>query len=192
MKNMRGIKKFMRYNLREDKKAKSKTYFFKKKLLAFDDKFINFLEKKYHQSKKNIRICLHTNIKDNHHDMVLLQQRKDFYSPWINNNKMGNYPHKHIKKEETFHLIKGKMACGIFNNKGEIKFVCLLKKNSIFKISKNIYHTLIPISKHVIYHESTLGKMPKKGDVKYAPWISKYNNKKKILEFQKNFRKFFS
>ena len=37
---------------------------------------IKFLEKSYIKTKKDLRICLHKNSSDKHHDMVILQQRK--------------------------------------------------------------------------------------------------------------------
>ena len=65
-------------NLREDKKAKTKAFFFKTSSTVLNSKTINFLETYYRKNKKDIRICLHTSPKDKHHDMVLLQKKKIF------------------------------------------------------------------------------------------------------------------
>ena len=65
-------------NLIEDKKAKTKAFFFKNNSAVLDKKIINFLEKYYRKNKKDIRVCLHSNPKDKHHDMVLLQKKKTF------------------------------------------------------------------------------------------------------------------
>ena len=175
--------------LKEDKKAKTKAFFFRSDTSVFDKKFINFLEKYYYKTKKDIRICMHKNPSDKHHDMVLLQKRKNFYKPWYENRKMGTFPHKHLTKGETYHLIKGKMACVIFNNNGKIKFAFTLNPNDIFRTPINVYHTQIPLSNYVIYHESALGPFKKNNSV-FPKWANKFkNNKKAILKFQKEVSK---
>tara|TARA_Y100001970_G_scaffold276030_1_gene378139 strand:- start:1631 stop:2158 length:528 start_codon:yes stop_codon:yes gene_type:complete len=153
-------------SLIEDNKAKTKSYFFKKEGEIFNEHHIKFLEKYYKSKKKDIRICLHTNKKSKHHDMIILQQKKNFY-----------LPHKHLKKGETYHIIKGSMACILFDSRGKLKKICLLKKNNIFRTPINIFHTMIPVSKYVIYHESKTGPFLKKNDSIFPKWIK--NNKKK-------------
>ena len=62
----------MKNYLLEDKKAKSKSFFFRKENIIFNRKFISFLENNYLKYKKDIRICMHKNTSDNHHDMIIL------------------------------------------------------------------------------------------------------------------------
>ena len=165
----------MKKYLNEDKKAKSQSFFLKTETIVLNKKFINFLEKKYKFHKKDIRICLHKNPKSNHHDMVILQQNKNFY-----------LPHKHLIKGETYHVIKGKMACVLFNNLGKVKLVCTLNKNDIFRTPINTIHTMLPISKYVIYHESKIGPFLKKNDSIFPKWTKKFiNNKSEIYKFKK-------
>ena len=182
----------MKKLLREDKKAKTKAYFFKNSSSVFNKKFINFLEKHYRKTKKDIRICMHKDPSDKQHDMVLLQKRKNFYKPWYENRKMGTFPHKHLKRSETYHLIKGKMACVIFNNKGKVTFAQAMYPNDIFRTPINTYHTQIPLSEYVIYHEGALGPF-KKGNSVFPKWANKFkNNKKAILKFQKEVNRHIS
>ena len=112
---------------------------------------IKFLEKIYIKTKKDLRICLHENSLDKHHDMIILQQKKNFY-----------LPHKHLKKGETYHIIKGSMASILFNNNGKIKKIIKLVKDDIFRTPLNTYHTMLPLTKFVIYHESKIGPFLKK------------------------------
>lgn len=152
--------------LKEDKAAKSKSFFFTKESKTFNNNYINFLENFFIKEKKDIRICLHLSKKSNHHDMVILQQKNNFYTP-----------HKHLRKGETYHIIKGSMVCILFNEKGKIKKICRLKKNDIFRTPLNIYHTMSPISKYVIYHESKTGPFLKKGDSIFPAWINGEKNR---------------
>ena len=100
---------------------------------------------------KDIRICLHENSKSRHHDMIILQQKKNFYKP-----------HKHKRKGETYHIMEGSMLCIIFSDSGKIQKSNIIKKNDIFRTPLNKYHTMMPLSKYVIYHESKPGPFLKK------------------------------
>ena len=175
----------MKSLLREDRKAKTKAYFFKKTEVVFNRKIINFLEKYYKKNKKDIRVCIHRDPSEKQHDMVLLQKRKDFYKPWFENRKMGTFPHKHLKKGETYHMIFGKMGCVLFNNNGKVKKMCVLKKGDIFRVPKNTYHTMMPITNYVVYHESKIGPFLKKADSIFPKWLKKYNK----FQYLKKFRK---
>ena len=109
---------------------------------------------------------MHSNPSASHHDMIILQQRSNTY-----------LPHKHLKKGETYHVIFGKMGCVLFNNDGKIKKICVLKKGNIFRVPKKTYHTMLPISKYVIYHESKIGPFLKKRIVFFL------NGQKNIINF---------
>ena len=168
----------MKNYLKEDKKAKSKSFFLKKQNIVFNSRFISFLEHNYSKYKKDIRICLHKGASDKHHDMIILQQKKNFY-----------LPHKHLRKGETYHIIKGKMLCVLFYNNGKIKSKCAIKKNDIFRTPLNTFHTMVPTTKYVIYHESKMGPFLKKGDSIFPSWINKFkNDKKEILKFKKKLK----
>ena len=175
--------------LREDKKAKTKAYWFKKPGTVLNRKIIEFLENYYKKSKKDVRVCMHTDPSNKHHDMVLLKKKKDFFKPWLENKKMGTFPHKHLKKGETYHLIKGKMACVVFSNSGKIRYAHKIFPNDIFRTPINTYHTQIPLTDYVIYHEGALGPF-KKGNSVFPTWTDKFhNNKVEIKKFKKELNK---
>jgi glucose-6-phosphate isomerase len=157
----------MHLRLVEDKRAKSKSFFLKRSSDYFDNNLLNFLKDYFKEHKQDVRICLHKNSFSLHHDMIILQKKKNFYKP-----------HKHLKKGETYHIITGSMICLLFNNKGKIKKKCLIKKNNIFRTPINTFHTMIPISNYVIYHESKLGPFLKKGDSIFPEWANKIKNLK--------------
>tara|TARA_B100000941_G_C28433720_1_gene515713 strand:+ start:550 stop:1092 length:543 start_codon:yes stop_codon:yes gene_type:complete len=161
--------------LKEDKKAKSKSFFLTKESEIFNENHIKFLINFFNKDKKDIRICLHTSKKSNHHDMVILQKKNNFY-----------LPHKHLRKGETYHIIKGSMICLLFDKNGKITKICKLKKNDIFRTPINVYHTMSPISKYVIYHESKTGPFLKKADSIFPIWIKGKEKKKILIEKIKN------
>ena len=167
------MKKF----LIEDKKAKSISYFFKSNIPLFNKKFLDFIEKEFKKRKKDLRICLHKGRKDRHHDMIILQQKNNFYMP-----------HKHLKKGETYHIMKGQMGCVLFNDRGKITFTCKLSKNDIFRVPINTFHPMLPITKYVIYHESKVGPFLKKNDSVHFKWTKKFNNSNQIKKLKNIFR----
>ena len=164
-------KKIIKHLLKEDKKAKSKSFFLKKKIGVFNSYLLKFIEKEFNKTKKDLRVCLHKNSKAKHHDMIILQQKKNFYMP-----------HKHLNKGETYHIIKGKMGCVLFKDNGKIKFTCTLNKNDIFRVPINTFHTMVPLSKIVIYHESKVGPFLKKNDSIYFKFTKKVKDNIKQIK----------
>ena len=59
--------------------------------------------------RQRIRLCSHHNAYDVIHEMIIYHP-KDTYVP----------PHKHLNKDESFHLISGEIDFIIFDNKGII------------------------------------------------------------------------
>ena len=157
-------------NLKEDEKAKTTSFFLNTKKEFFSNKHINFILKYYKKNKKDIRICLHKGRNDKHHDMIILQQKKNFYKP-----------HKHLRKGKTYHMVRGKMVTIIFTNNGKISTCCLIKKGDIYRTPINKFHTFVPISKFVIYHESKVGPFLKKRDSIFPKWLKKFE----IKEYKK-------
>lgn len=155
--------------LKEDKKAKSKSFFFSKNYEIFDQKYEKFLINYFLKTKKDIRICMHNNKRDLHHDMIILQQKGNFYKP-----------HKHKKKGETYHVIKGSMFCILFNENGKIVNYKHVKKNNILRTPINIHHTIVPFSKFVIYHEGKTGPLEKKNDSIFPSWANNSKIQKNI------------
>ena len=68
------------------------------------------------------------------------------------------------------------MICLLFNNKGGIIKKTLIKKNNILRTPINTFHTMIPTSKYVIYHESKIGPFLKKRDSIFPEWATKIKN----------------
>ena len=66
----------MKKILKEDKKAKTKSYFLKSKYGFFNKNLLNFMITCFKKKKEDLRICLHKNISEKHHDMIILQQKK--------------------------------------------------------------------------------------------------------------------
>ena len=106
-------------------------------------------------------------------------------------------PHKHVgKRTESYHMIKGSMDVYLFENNGKLKEIIRLdanknKKDSKFfyKLSKSIYHTILPRSKVTIYHEVLTGPFHEKY-ISYAKFAPKNRcSNKEALDFFKSYKK---
>ena len=98
---------------------------------------------------KTVRICLHKNKQKKLHNMIIFLTKKS-------NNKV----HKHKNQDETYQIISGKMKINIYTNKKKYlrSFVLEPSKKIILRINSNTFHSTIPLTKFVVFHESRIGQ----------------------------------
>lgn len=147
--------------IKEDVHARSLSFFFQDKLMGVDQKMIDELRRVAITEKKNARLCIHTAPDDDLHTMIICQHKGTYIRP-----------HKHVSKSESIHLIEGKLTSVVFDDAGNVLKKVNMTPNTVFVVrtGKNYYHTYIPTSKYVIYHESKPGPFVREGDSIIAPW----------------------
>jgi len=136
---------------------------------------INALKKEAERfPDKNIRLCLHSSPDSNFHDMIILEKYGKYYPP-----------HKHMDKGETWHILEGSLATFIFSESGEIVESGVLdpKENIILRVDLGIYHSIMPLSEIVIYHESKPGPFLGKNDSIYPKWAPDRSKDSEIREY---------
>ena len=132
----------------------SSSKFFKKNFVTISSEQIKQLKFRTSKQKyKKYRYCLHNSIKHLTQEMIICT--KDF---------VYSRPHKHPKNSsKSYHIIEGSMDIMLFSEKGKLTNIIKLssknKKDSlkVFRLSKSIYHTMIPTSKWTIWHEVVTG-----------------------------------
>lgn len=119
--------------------------------------------------RKRIRLCGHPNAEDALHEMLIVHSR-------------GNYvpPHRHPGKSESFHIIEGALTVIIFSDAGDVTDVIPMEptgsdKAFFYRLSESRYHTVIPTSDMVVFHETTNGPFRRK-DMEFAPWAPDEND----------------
>jgi len=144
-------------NLMPDNEANSISFFCKKSFNKIDNVSIKQLEKLSNENG-SARICLHHNVDDNLHDMVIVE-------------KFGRYckPHFHINNDETIHIISGALIIVIFDENGGVLESGILRKNELIRIEKKTYHTVTPLTEYVAYHESKSGPF-RRNETVSAKW----------------------
>lgn len=100
---------------------------------------------------KRVRLCAHLSTEDAFHNMLIVLVKGCFIPP-----------HKHQNRAESFHIIEGRLRVIIFDMDGQVKKVITMGDYSsgdpfFYRLSEDLYHTVIPLSDTVVFHESTNG-----------------------------------
>ena len=127
--------------------------------------------------RRRIRLCAHNNHKDLLHEMIIYHP-KGTYVP----------PHKHINKDESFHLICGEIDCVIFDDKGVVeKNIPMANFSSAkifyYRIPSGIYHTQI-FKQDTFFHEVTKGPYNRE-DTVFPNWAPAESEHDLINEYMK-------
>lgn len=112
---------------------------------------------------KRARFCLHHSHDDKIQEMVIAFCRESYVRP-----------HRHIDKSESFHVIEGELLVVFFNDEGEvIRRIRMGPPGSgltfLYRLSRDLWHTVIPLSEFVIIHETTDGPFVQ-GKANVAAW----------------------
>ena len=110
----------------------------------------------------NTRLCLHGGPEAEDHDMIIIEYADGRYYR----------PHRHDAKAETLHILEGQILVISFSDDGQISNARKLGGGnaSVSRVEAGIYHTVFPVSKRVIYHESKRGPFLGGADSMPAPW----------------------
>ena len=129
------------------------------------DKDVMFLKGKAEDNRrKRVRLCTHPDRSSALHEMIIVL-RRGIYIP----------PHKHLDKSESFHIIEGALDVVMFIDDGDIKEVISMSErcsgNNIFfyRLGDSFFHTVLPTSEMVVFHETTNGPF-RKEDTVFAGW----------------------
>ena len=98
-------------------------------------------------------------------------------------------PHRHRAKSESFHVIEGHLAVLLFDDTGRLTHRVELGPSGsaqapIYRLSSSLWHTAVPLSSCVVFHETTSGPFCK-ADTEYADWAPSGENHEAALEYLK-------
>lgn len=82
--------------------------------------------------------------------------------------------HKHVNKPEAFHIIEGELCINLFDDFGKrIKSIEMSDYKSgkafYYRLEDPIFHSVIAVSEHVIFHEITKGPFDPQETI-FANW----------------------
>lgn len=125
---------------------------------------IDFLKQKVHASaRRRTRLCAHKDTADRLHEMFVVYLKDTYIRP-----------NKHIKKDESLHILEGSADFVFFDEKGCVIEVVPLGdyasgRQFYCRIPESIYHSFVMRSDSIVIHESTPGPFDR-ADTVFAPW----------------------
>lgn len=147
-------------------------------ILKINETTISWLKDQAKSSlRKRARLCLHKDVADGLHQMVIVIYREGYVRP-----------HKHTNKIESFHIIEGSLMLFIFDDKGGVIDKFKMSERStgdhfLCRIEKDYWHTLVPVTDLVVVHEITNGPFTNTGDSVFADWAPEEGNTERINNF---------
>lgn len=125
---------------------------------------------------KRARLCLHKSHKDHVQEMVIALCGSSYVRP-----------HRHTGKSEAFHIIEGELAVILFDNAGSITQIIRMGQvhshnTFMYRLNNNIWHTVVPLTETVIFHESASGPFVEGGG-EFAEWSPDYKDTERIKKF---------
>ena len=126
-------------------------------------------QKALQNERKRIRLCCHRDINDSLHEMLIVHTKGVYV-----------WPHKHLNKSESIHVIEGVVDVVLLDEQGAIMEVIpmgdyLSGRMFYQRIETPIYHTFIIHSDFLVFQETTKGPF-KKSDTIFASWAPEENN----------------
>ncbi len=95
-----------------------------------------------------------------------------FLNAWL----LGSYaaPHRHLAhpKPESFVMLRGKLACFVFDDSGQVEQRRVLGEGGLLGIDlpPGVWHTVLPLSAEAVCFEVKLGPWDAATDKEFAPW----------------------
>jgi glucose-6-phosphate isomerase len=144
-----------------DDRGRTPAFFCLRKPAAVDRALVDELKGFAAAHNVDVRVCLHEGPDADFHDMLILQRRGYFHPV-----------HKHAVKGETWHMIEGRLGAFVFDDAGQLLDGSLLSLGHrfLYRVGTAQYHTVIPASEVVIYHEGKRGPFLGADDAIVAPW----------------------
>ena len=132
--------------------------------VLFGSDWIDRLRETAKQSSlRRARLCLHRSDDDLVQEMMIALSRDCLFSP-----------HRHPTKNESIHMIEGRVIMILFNENGGPQTSFLLAPPSqhglvAYRLCRSEFHTILPLDEVVIYHETTSGPFVP-GEAVFAEW----------------------
>lgn len=150
--------KFGNISVREDRTGRSIAFFVVNSGVTISKNEIRAMIKwSKNHANRDLRLCLHKEKNDRFHQMIILLHRGS------------NHRQHKENREESYHMIQGRMEVILFDN-GSIKKRIVLdpKDTPVYRMAAHTWHSTVPLTPIVIFHEAKLGPYSR-SDITYAP-----------------------
>lgn len=137
--------------LKRDETGKSEAYYcLEKSSVSVDEALIAELKGKL-AAGGVIRICLHSSPNSALHEMIIVQRRGHDFPP-----------HKHARKEESYHMIEGRLRVVFFDDSGKPSSASTIGGPGtglpmLLRVRAGVWHSTSAETEFAVIHESRPG-----------------------------------
>ena len=133
-------------------------------------------------TRQRIRLCAHPAVEDTLHEMIIVLPKGAYVRP-----------HRHLAKSESFHIIEGRLNVLMFGDDGVVRSVLKMDQAGpdetfFYRLSESAYHTVMPQSPWVVFHEATNGPFNRE-DTVYATWAPDDNDQNSVKAYMEKLAK---
>jgi glucose-6-phosphate isomerase len=133
-------------------------------------------EQARHAALGRARICLHRNLDEQIQEMVIAFLRDSYVRP-----------HRHVGTRESFHIIEGLLSVVFFDDEGNVTRRLNMGpvgsgRPFLYRLSADLWHTVLPESDEVVIHETTLGPF-RRDRTEYPAWAPEDGDPSGITQF---------
>ncbi|HEY3327338.1 MAG TPA: WbuC family cupin fold metalloprotein [Novimethylophilus sp.] len=157
--------------------ANEEIFYFAGNPVSLDRDDVDTLKRIARQTaRQRARICMHPDIGDPLHEMLILHCRNAYVRP-----------HKHPGKSESLHVVEGEADIVVFDDGGTVRHVIPIGlpatgKTFYYRLNSSFFHTLIIRTDVFLFHETTNGPF-RREDTVFAPWAPAENDSEAIEHF---------
>lgn len=152
--------KFGNLNVREDRTGKSIAFFSTETSSGVTRSLIrDMIGWSKRHDNCDLRVCLHRSRDELFHQMIILQHKNVYHRPHVEAHTEG------------CQIIQGKMAIFRFQPDGTVLDNIVLDSNRtlVYRMYKGVWHTNVPLTPIVIFHEIKRGPLKEKDRI-FASW----------------------
>jgi len=135
-----------------DDTGKSPAFYFPGNAKIFDARVLDALKARVpDRPGAAARVCLHDGPQAAAQNMIIVLRRGG-----------GARPHRHATREETYHMIEGRLRLSLFDDAGRETGSCVLGGPgtglpSIYRMPADVWHVTEPETDLAVFHESRPG-----------------------------------
>lgn len=136
----------------QDRTAKSEAYYSRSAAPVITDEVVAALKARLARSGgTSVRICLHAGPESAFHEMVIVHKKGGAFKP-----------HKHLAKDESYHMIEGVLGIEIYDEPGRLVQTVRLGGPGTglpfwIRIRPGVWHATVPETDFAVFHEARPG-----------------------------------
>jgi cupin fold WbuC family metalloprotein len=146
------------------RKQSDEVFYAEGEIVTFAAADLEFLRQQtLRNPRKRARLCVHRDVSDSLHEMIIVNARDTYVRP-----------HKNTAKPKSFQMLEGMMEVVVFDDAGNVTSATRLGPygsghSSYFRLHETRFHTLRTLTSIGIFQETTRGPFVM-GDTVFAAW----------------------